>query len=382
MGGIEMGVIEMGPGMAAVAIVFLSLAAKLYMSFGVRVKQSGNGYEPLEALQDNASKAQLNVAEYEGIFTAIFLFLYIKKADGLLVTIVSIGAPLTQALYFWGRVATGDPYPFSAIGALPRFVCMGMMIYILWNEIGDKSLGPGLAALKLLILSLAAKLFMSFGIRVAKVEGEKKENASSAQLNVAEYEGIFTAIFLFLYLKKADGLLVMIVSIGVPLTQALYFWGRVATGSPMPFSPIGALPRYVCMGISVYILYNEIGNMSVGPGLAAVAVLFLSLAAKLFMSFGIRVANVEGEKKQNASKAQLNVAEYEGLFTAALLFLHVQKDAGTLVTIVSIGLPLTQAIYFWGRVATGSPMPFSPIGALPRYACMGILAYQLLTAVN
>eukprot|EP00930_Biecheleria_cincta_P000581 TRINITY_DN1012_c0_g1_i3.p1 TRINITY_DN1012_c0_g1~~TRINITY_DN1012_c0_g1_i3.p1 ORF type:complete len:339 (-),score=65.07 TRINITY_DN1012_c0_g1_i3:189-1205(-) len=338
MGGIEMGVIEMGPGMAAVAIVFLSLAAKLYMSFGVRVKQSGNGYEPLEALQDNASKAQLNVAEYEGIFTAIFLFLYLKKADGLLVTIVSIGAPLTQALY----------------------------------------------------LSLAAKLFMSFGIRVAKVEGEKKENASSAQLNVAEYEGIFTAIFLFLYLKKADGLLVTIVSIGAPLTQALYFWGRVATGlgtrgnrqDPMPFSPIGALPRYVCMGISVYILYNEIGNMSVGPGLAAVAVLFLSLAAKLFMSFGIRVANVEGEKKQNASKAQLNVAEYEGLFTAALLFLHVQKDAGTLVTIVSIGLPLTQAIYFWGRVATGSPMPFSPIGALPRYACMGILAYQLLTAVN
>eukprot|EP00930_Biecheleria_cincta_P000584 TRINITY_DN1012_c0_g1_i6.p1 TRINITY_DN1012_c0_g1~~TRINITY_DN1012_c0_g1_i6.p1 ORF type:complete len:284 (-),score=49.65 TRINITY_DN1012_c0_g1_i6:189-1040(-) len=283
MGGIEMGVIEMGPGMAAVAIVFLSLAAKLYMSFGVRVKQSGNGYEPLEALQDNASKAQLNVAEYEGIFTAIFLFLYIKKADGLLVTIVSIGAPLTQALYFWGRVATGDPYPFSAIGALPRFVCMGMMIYILWNEIGDKSFGPGLAAVAVVFSTHSGTLLLG-------TRGNRQPNAFFAH--------------------------------------------------------------------------------------------WLSLAAKLFMSFGIRVANVEGEKKQNASKAQLNVAEYEGLFTAALLFLHVQKDAGTLVTIVSIGLPLTQAIYFWGRVATGSPMPFSPIGALPRYACMGILAYQLLTAVN
>jgi len=373
--------IEIGPGMAAVAIVVLSLAAKFYMSAAVRSKQS-DAYALLEGTQDNASSAQLNVAEYEGIFTAIFLFLYLRKADSLLVTIVSIGAPLCQAVYFWGRVATGSPMPFSPVGALPRYIFQGMMVYILYDEIGDMSVGPGLAAVLVVALSLAAKMFMSFGIRVAKVEGEKKENASKAQLNVAEYEGVFTAIFLFLYLKKVDSLLVTIVSIGAPLCQAVYFWGRVATGSPMPFSPIGALPRYIFQGMMVYILYNEIGDMSVGPGLAAVLVVALSLAAKMFMSFGIRVAKVEGEKKENASKAQLNVAEYEGVFTAALLFLYVQKDAGILVTILSIGLPLTQALYFWGRVATGKLMPFAPIASVPRYVLMGILIYQLFTAVN
>merc|ERR1719271_2068799 len=101
---------------------------------------------------------------------------------------------------------------------------------------------------------------MSFGIRAGSKEGHWAENAGKAQLNVAEYEDLFIAIFLFLYIQEADGILVTIVSIVVPAAQAIYFWGRALSGGMMPWAPLGAIPRYICMGILVYILYSVVSQ--------------------------------------------------------------------------------------------------------------------------
>jgi len=400
---VAVGGMELGPGFAAVAVLFLSLAAKLFMSFGIRIKQKDPkdaGYEPLsqeaEGYITNCSKAQLNVAEYEGLFLAIFLFLYLQKSEGLLVTIVCIWFPIAQAVYFWGRVLTGQVIPWAPLGALSRYIIQGISIYLVGNEVGvfgsgmPKQFGPGGAAVAVIFLSLAAKMYMSFGIRVQAppdgVDGPAKENASAAQLNVKEYEGLFTAIFLFLYLQKVEGLLVTIVCIWFPIAQAIYFWGRVISGNVMPWAPMGALSRYVIQGIIIYLVSNEIFGSDPpkqwGPGGAAVAIIALSLAAKMFMSFGIRIRQIEGEQKVNASKAQLNVAEYEDVFTSVFLFLYMQKADNILVTIISYVFPIAQAVYFWGRVISGSVMPWAPMGALPRYIGMGITVYILYTQVQ
>merc|ERR1712232_1124943 len=90
---------------------------------------------------------------------------------------------------------------------------------------------------------------------------KKKENCSRAQLNVAEYEGIFLALFLFLHTQVVSGateesILMKVVCIVFPLCQFLYFWGRVVTGKPMPFAVIGALPRYIMMICSLVLLFQ------------------------------------------------------------------------------------------------------------------------------
>lgn len=137
------------------------------------------------------------------------------------------------------------------------------------------------------------------------------------------------------------------------------------------------------MGISIYLLCAEIvaGRVHYAPGVAAAVVLFLSLAAKLYMSFAPKVTNITDEQKENASKAQLNVAEYEDLFLAIFLFLCIQERNSLQVTIISCWTPLAQAIYFWGCVLTGKAKPWVPIGALSRYACMVLGIYVLYVAV-
>merc|ERR1711907_285481 len=99
--------------------------------------------------------------------------------------------------------------------------------------------------------------------------------------------------------------------------------GRIITGKMMPVAPMGALPRYVCMGITIWILYNEVQGKAYGPSMAALAVLALSFAAKLCMSFGFRASGKDSADNlsyANAASAQLNVAEYEDLFVAIFLF--------------------------------------------------------------
>lgn len=381
-----------GPGAAAVAVLALSLAAKLFMSFAVRSQEPETGYVPLSDAakkSESAGKAQLNVAEYEALFIAIFLFLHVKKADGICVTIIIYTVPIAQAVYFWGRALTGQMMPWAPLGALPRYVCMGISIYVLYTIVstdGELSLSnPGLAAVAVLALSLAAKLCMSFGFRALDKE---PGDAGKAQLNCKEYEALFIAIFLFLDIVQAESILVTIVGYTVPIAQAVYFWGRVATGKAMPWSPMGALPRYACMGMSIYILFPFVveGKASLSndnlrlsnPGFSALCVLALSLAAKLCMSFGFRIADKD---PGDAGKAQLNVAEYEDLFIAILLFLLVLKADGMLVGIVGYTVPIAQAVYFWGRVITGKMMPWAPLGALPRYIAMGMSVYIIYTSV-
>jgi len=130
------------------------------------------------------------------------------------------------------------------------------------------------------------------------------------------------------------------------------------------------------MGIMIYLLYTCVtaDGVKFGPGLAAVLILFFSLAAKLYMSFAVRAGGKENEdSSQNASKAQLNVAEYEALFIGLFLFFNMQTSGNILVTVVSIVCVVAQAVYFWGRVVTGKMLPWAPLGALPRYACMIVI---------
>lgn len=384
---------EYGPGVAAIITLFLSLIAKLYMSFGVNVKKPAEGYESLgeagEALKkraENASRAQLNVTEYEGLFIAIFLFWYVRGVESVLVTVVAIGLPIAQAIYFWGRVFSGQASPWSIMGALPRYVFIGMSLYVLFNNVTndgrDTAYGPGLAAVAVLAIGFSAKLFMSFGIRGQNVDQDSDyyKNASGAQLNIKEYDALFLCILLFFYHQKTESVLVTVISYWAPLAQLVYFWGRVITGSSMPCAPIGALSRYIIMGMLVYILVtlSPPGSDSMH---AAIATLALSLAAKMFMTFGIRATNAEGEKKENASRAQLNVAEYDDVFLALYFFMFVQKIQSIPVTIACILFPAAQAFYFWGRILTGSVMPFGPVGALSRYITMGICIYILYAAI-
>merc|ERR1711998_85613 len=130
----------------------------------------------------------------------------------------------------------------------------------------------------------------------------------------------------------------------------------------------------------------------IGPAVAAACVMAVQLSAGLYMSFAIRVPmngmSEEGQKKflagdkyQNASKAQLNQAEYAPMLFAALVYLAVKNASGPMVTAVSVMAPASQFIYFWGRVITGSPLPCAPLGALPRYACNGMMVYLIATTV-
>jgi len=369
------------PGLAGLIVLVESLAAKVYMTATVRFKQTQGDYESvnLEEAQ-NASKAQLNVAEYEALFIAIFLFLHVEKVENILVTIVAIVVPLAQAVYFWGRVVTKQASPWAPLGALPRYLCMLITLYILWvavdsvGNVPDRGYIAGLAAVAVLFLSLGAKLYMSFAFRAKgeAVDEEKMAIASAAQLNLKEYEAVFVSIFLFLFVEGTQDIIVTIVSVLAPLAQAGYFATKIV---PLPgvLILVAALTRYLCMAISVYFVISTVcvkaGDADV-PGFAAAAMIFLCLAAKLFMSFRVRMNNLEGPYAESVSKAQLNAAEYDELFVAIFLFLSVMRVEGIFVTILCIVAVLSQAVYFWGRAVTGETLPWGPAGAGPRYLCL------------
>ena len=113
------------------------------------------------------------------------------------------------------------------------------------------------------------------------------------------------------------------------------------------------------------------------PGLAASAILLNSAVAKFSMSILFRVPRKDDPKSkvyQNASRAQLNEAEYAPLFLAALLFLHAKGiDAPWASTLAVFG----QIAYFWGRLATGKMLPFAPLGSTPRYIALFLLAHAV-----
>ena len=78
--------------------------------------------------------------------------------------------------------------------------------------------------------------------------------------------------------------------------------------------------------------------------------------------------------------AQLNEAEYSGLFTAGLLFLSVKGVAAPWLSTLAV---FGQVWYYWMRALVGNsheggiqPPPYAP-GALARYAALGMLAFEL-----
>jgi len=315
------------------------------------------------------------------LFIAIFLFLHVENVENIWVTLVAIVFPLAQAVYFWGRVVTGQAKPWALAGALPRYLCMAITIYpILWvaddsvGNVPDKGYIAGLAAVAVVSISLAAKMYMSLAFRrkEEEVDEEKKAVASAAQLNVKEYEAVFVAIFLFLFVEGTQDIIVTIVCVLVPLSQAAYFLCKVI---PLPsvLMKASALSRYICMATSVYFVISTVlvkrGDADMA-GFAAAGMVFLSLAAKLFMSFRVRMKNLEGPYAESVSKAQLNAAEYDELFVAIFLSFSVMRIEGIFVTIVCCISVLAQAVYFWGRAVTGEVFPWGPLGALPRYLCL------------
>jgi len=128
------------------------------------------------------------------------------------------------------------------------------------------------------------------------------------------------------------------------------------------------------------------------PGIAAFAILANTLTAKMFMSAAVRLKlkgimmNKEATKKflgepwvKNAYAAQLNEAEYSPLFFSVLMY---AKMGSNLNSSSSIGVASTlcvagSVLYFWGRVFTGKPLPFSLIGGSMRYAGLLYLTYAI-----
>ena len=82
---------------------------------------------------------------------------------------------------------------------------------------------------------------------------------------------------------------------------------------------------------------------------------------------------LEGDTYQIASKSQLNEAEYAPILFAQFLFLSVKGIQSPWCCFLgAVGGP----IFMWGRTLIGL-MPFTPMGAMPRYISMGIMAATL-----
>lgn len=120
------------PLIAATLHLALSLAAKMFMSLGVRSRTPAGGYEDSEKERvENISRAQLNVAEYEATFIVLFLFLHVQKCDGGFVAALGAVTLLAQAVYFWGRALSGRAAPWAAIGAVSRYCAMVLFVLVL-----------------------------------------------------------------------------------------------------------------------------------------------------------------------------------------------------------------------------------------------------------
>merc|ERR1712025_1366605 len=94
-------------GVGAAAVMAVQLSAGSYMSFGIRVPMGSMSPEEVKKFMagpvyDNASRAQLNQAEWAPMLFAALLYFNLKGASGMLVSLVSFLAPASQAIYFWG----------------------------------------------------------------------------------------------------------------------------------------------------------------------------------------------------------------------------------------------------------------------------------------
>eukprot|EP00593_Proboscia_inermis_P012724 CAMPEP_0171323652 /NCGR_PEP_ID=MMETSP0816-20121228/115708_1 /TAXON_ID=420281 /ORGANISM="Proboscia inermis, Strain CCAP1064/1" /LENGTH=136 /DNA_ID=CAMNT_0011822409 /DNA_START=61 /DNA_END=471 /DNA_ORIENTATION=- len=130
------------PGTAAFATLANTLAAKIFMSAAVRSKQTGMNKETGkkflgEPWVKNACAAQLNEAEYSPLFFSVLMY---AKMDSNLNSSSSVGVASTlcvagSVLYFWGRVFTGKPLPFSLIGGSMRYAGLLYLTYAIYGTL-------------------------------------------------------------------------------------------------------------------------------------------------------------------------------------------------------------------------------------------------------
>ena len=104
----------------------------------------------------------------------------------------------------------------------------------------------------------------------------------------------------------------------------------------------------------------------------------MTVAVRFKQAGGADAKKLLGDPKVvNASKAQLNEAEWAGVLIAMLLFCSSQNiEASIWATCCCLG----QVVYFWGRLAAGTAK-VAPLGALPRYIGIIGLAYAMFGAL-
>jgi len=109
----------------------------------------------------------------------------------------------------------------------------------------------------------------------------------------------------------------------------------------------------------------------------ACGILANTYVAKLYMSFGIRISGKIGtDEGANASKAQLNEAEYSGPFLAALLYLSAKGVECSYGGVIAL---LGQVVYTWSRIFG---LPIFPIGALTRYIALPMLITSIYKTLD
>lgn len=135
------------PGIAAVGVLVNTFCAKFYMT----AVFMGGGKSPevvqkmkAHAAYENASRAQLNKAEYSPLLAAMLLYLHVKGAEPSVACSLAV---FGQVMYFWGRVATGTQVPCAPLGGIPRYISMGMPIWAIYITLENYATGRRLQRL-------------------------------------------------------------------------------------------------------------------------------------------------------------------------------------------------------------------------------------------
>lgn len=80
----------------------------------------------------NVSSAQLNEAEWTPYLAVLLFYLHSKGVSAVVpATTCAVG----QVVYFWGRAFTGTPMPCAPMGALPRYVATGALLFAVYGTL-------------------------------------------------------------------------------------------------------------------------------------------------------------------------------------------------------------------------------------------------------
>jgi hypothetical protein len=77
-------------------------------------------------------RAQLNEAEFSPLLAAMLLYLHSKGVEAPLMSTISVAS---QFIYFWGRALSGRKFPWTPLGAAPRYVACVGLIYTIYKTL-------------------------------------------------------------------------------------------------------------------------------------------------------------------------------------------------------------------------------------------------------